>query len=259
MPLLCDITNREIARMHDRMIAGVLAYYTYLHLQMFATSLLKSTSAQPSFLSCYNYSFTDFIWYTRTHPFNNDSRRRDGQLAYTLAAPVVHHQARAALQSGGCCRPQASWSHLCTDQPRQCQLPIQRVAGTLIAWLLSPRVHESTMHHASCRLTHHLLLPCLVLFVRWVAAPGGRPPPVWQLDKCLLLNATTYQEYSLQYHRWLWTSIIIMKSSVNRDNNYCHYVILRNAGFLITLHCEQAIYQPIRPPSTNWLLMAVLC
>jgi hypothetical protein len=26
-----------------------------------------------------------------------------------------------------------------------------------------------------------------------------------------------------------------MKSSVDRDNNYCHYVILRNAGFAITL------------------------
>jgi hypothetical protein len=41
MPLLFDITKREIARMHDRMIAGVLAYYTlhtYLHLQMFVLS-----------------------------------------------------------------------------------------------------------------------------------------------------------------------------------------------------------------------------
>jgi hypothetical protein len=29
--------------------------------------------------------------------------------------------------------------------------------------------------------------------------------------------------------------IIIMKSSLDRDNNYCHYVIPRNAGFAITL------------------------
>jgi hypothetical protein len=28
--------------------------------------------------------------------------------------------------------------------------------------------------------------------------------------------------------------IIIMKLSLDRDNNYCHYVILRNAGFAIT-------------------------
>jgi hypothetical protein len=34
--------------------------------------------------------------------------------------------------------------------------------------------------------------------------------------------------------------IIIMKSSVGRDNNYCHYVILRNAGFTITLHYHPA-------------------
>jgi hypothetical protein len=27
--------------------------------------------------------------------------------------------------------------------------------------------------------------------------------------------------------------IIIMKSSVDRDNNYCHYVILRNASFAV--------------------------
>jgi hypothetical protein len=36
------------------------------------------------------------------------------------------------------------------------------------------------------------------------------------------------------------TIIIIMKSSVDRDNNYCHYVILRNAGFAITLHYHPA-------------------
>jgi hypothetical protein len=29
--------------------------------------------------------------------------------------------------------------------------------------------------------------------------------------------------------------IIIIKSSFNRDNNYCHYVIQRIAGFAITL------------------------
>jgi hypothetical protein len=34
--------------------------------------------------------------------------------------------------------------------------------------------------------------------------------------------------------------IIIMKSSIDRDNNYCHYVILRNAGFAITLHYHPA-------------------
>jgi hypothetical protein len=31
-----------------------------------------------------------------------------------------------------------------------------------------------------------------------------------------------------------------MKSSVDRDNNYCHYVILRNAGFAITLNYHPA-------------------
>jgi hypothetical protein len=36
--------------------------------------------------------------------------------------------------------------------------------------------------------------------------------------------------------------IIIMKSSIDRDNNYCHYVILRNAGFAITLHYHPAGY-----------------
>jgi hypothetical protein len=34
--------------------------------------------------------------------------------------------------------------------------------------------------------------------------------------------------------------IIIMKSSVGRDNNYCHYVILQNAGFAITLRYHPA-------------------
>jgi hypothetical protein len=38
--------------------------------------------------------------------------------------------------------------------------------------------------------------------------------------------------------------IIIMKSSIDRDNNYCHYVILRNAGFAITLHYHPAGYIP---------------
>jgi hypothetical protein len=34
-----------------------------------------------------------------------------------------------------------------------------------------------------------------------------------------------------------------MRSSVDRDNNYCcHYVILRNAGFAITLHYHPARY-----------------
>jgi hypothetical protein len=31
-----------------------------------------------------------------------------------------------------------------------------------------------------------------------------------------------------------------MKASVDRDNNYCHYVILRNAGFVITLYYHPA-------------------
>jgi hypothetical protein len=30
--------------------------------------------------------------------------------------------------------------------------------------------------------------------------------------------------------------IIIMKSSVDRDSNYCHYGIPRNTGFAITLY-----------------------
>jgi hypothetical protein len=34
--------------------------------------------------------------------------------------------------------------------------------------------------------------------------------------------------------------IIIMKSSFNRDNNYCHYVIQRIAGFVITLYYHPA-------------------
>jgi hypothetical protein len=34
--------------------------------------------------------------------------------------------------------------------------------------------------------------------------------------------------------------IIIMKSSFNRDNNYCHYVIQRIAGFAITLYYHPA-------------------
>jgi hypothetical protein len=34
--------------------------------------------------------------------------------------------------------------------------------------------------------------------------------------------------------------IIIMKSFIGRDNNYCHYVILRSAGFAITLHYHPA-------------------
>jgi hypothetical protein len=36
--------------------------------------------------------------------------------------------------------------------------------------------------------------------------------------------------------------LFIMKSSVDRDNNYCHYVILRNAGFALTLHYHPAGY-----------------
>jgi hypothetical protein len=34
--------------------------------------------------------------------------------------------------------------------------------------------------------------------------------------------------------------IIIMKSSIGRNNNYCHYVILRSAGFAITLNYHPA-------------------
>jgi hypothetical protein len=34
--------------------------------------------------------------------------------------------------------------------------------------------------------------------------------------------------------------IIIMKSSFDRDNNYCHYVIQRIAGFAITLYYHPA-------------------
>jgi hypothetical protein len=34
--------------------------------------------------------------------------------------------------------------------------------------------------------------------------------------------------------------IIVMKSSFNRDNNYCHYVIQRIAGFAITLYYHPA-------------------
>jgi hypothetical protein len=40
--------------------------------------------------------------------------------------------------------------------------------------------------------------------------------------------------------------IIIMRSSVDRDNNKCHYVILRNAGFAITLHYHPAGYVLLR-------------
>jgi hypothetical protein len=47
--------------------------------------------------------------------------------------------------------------------------------------------------------------------------------------------------------------IITMKSSVYRDNNNCHYVILRNAGFAITLHYHPAARITII--ATGWLPM----
>jgi hypothetical protein len=44
--------------------------------------------------------------------------------------------------------------------------------------------------------------------------------------------------------------IIIIKSSSDRDNNYCHYVIQRIAGFAITLkyhhHVFTACLTPVR-------------
>jgi hypothetical protein len=39
---------------------------------------------------------------------------------------------------------------------------------------------------------------------------------------------------------------IIMKSSSDRDNNYCHYVIQRIAGFAITLYYHPAADQDTR-------------
>jgi hypothetical protein len=37
-----------------------------------------------------------------------------------------------------------------------------------------------------------------------------------------------------------------MRSSIDRDNNKCHYVILRKAGFAITLHYHPAGYVILR-------------
>jgi hypothetical protein len=55
--------------------------------------------------------------------------------------------------------------------------------------------------------------------------------PVILIVNCRLLG---------QLVSWLVIIIIIMKSSFDRDNKYCHYVIQRIAGFAITLYYHPA-------------------
>jgi hypothetical protein len=47
--------------------------------------------------------------------------------------------------------------------------------------------------------------------------------------------------------------VIIIKSSVDRYRNYCHYVVLRKAGFAITLY-----YHPT-DCDVNMLVYRLLC
>jgi hypothetical protein len=44
-----------------------------------------------------------------------------------------------------------------------------------------------------------------------------------------------------------------MKPSIGRDNNYCHYVILRSAGFAITLNYHLAGDEEFRDIVILWL------
>ena len=57
----------------------------------------------------------------------------------------------------------------------------------------------------------------------------------------LITNQTgsVYYDY-YEYQLGADIIIIIMKSSIDRDNNYSHYVILRNTGFAITLNYHPA-------------------